>query len=177
MTFLNKDIQVIELAAIHVDSIVEAFANANWPKAAELFYEYIEQQKDSLLYAWVALYQDNIAGYVTLNLRSKYSYFAQNNIPEIMDLNVLPQYRGLRIGSKLLLAAENKGFLFSKKVGLGVGLYADYGIAIQMYFRYGYCPDGKGITYQHAFCKPGDYVQLDDDLNIWLLKELSDASK
>lgn len=175
MTFLNKDIQVIEMAATHVDSLVQAFTNANWPKPAELFYEYIDQQKDGLLYAWVASYQNNIAGYVTLNFRSKYSYFTQNNIPEIMDLNVLPQYRGLRIGSKLLLAAENKGFLFSKKVGLGVGLYADYGIAMQMYFRYGYCPDGKGVTYQYAYCKAGDYVQLDDDLNIWLLKELPDA--
>ena len=81
MTFLNKDIQVIELAAIHVDSIVEAFANANWPKAAELFYEYIEQQKDSLLYAWVALCQDNIAGYVTLNLSSANTFSSMVAVP------------------------------------------------------------------------------------------------
>ena len=42
---------------------------------------------------WLAFYEGEFAGYITLKWRSLYPSFKQQNIPEIMDLNVLPPYR------------------------------------------------------------------------------------
>jgi len=36
-------------------------------------------------------------------------------------------------------------------VGIGVGLYADYGTAQRMYARRGYVPDGHGLFSQEHF--------------------------
>ncbi len=42
-----------------------------------------------------------------------------------MDLNVLPNFRQLRIGSTLLQIAEENAVSQSDVVGIGVGLYGD----------------------------------------------------
>ena len=74
------------------------------------------------------------------------------------------------IGAALLRVAEQEAFIRSDVVGLGVGLYRDYGPAQQLYVSRGYLPDGCGVTYQYKYIEPGATVTLDDDLILWFTK-------
>jgi GNAT superfamily N-acetyltransferase len=76
-----------------------------------------------------APWHGEFAGYVTLLWVSDYGPFAKRQIPEISDLNVLPPHRRQGIGNALLDRAESAASARSKVVGLGVGLYSDYGAA------------------------------------------------
>jgi len=55
---------------------------------------------------------------------------------------------------------------------IGVGLYQDYGRAQKLYVHLGYVPNGLGITYKYNSVVPGDSYPVDDDLVIWLKKDL-----
>lgn len=57
-------------------------------------------------------------------------------------------------------------------IGIGVGLYADYGAAQRLYPKLGYRPDGRGITYREHPVAPGSSVPVDDDLVLWMTRRL-----
>jgi hypothetical protein len=59
------------------------------------------------------------------------------------------------------------------QIGIGVGLYNGYGRAQKLYVGLGYVPDGGGATYKGKRVVPGDSYPVDDDLLIWLKKDLS----
>lgn len=61
----------------------------------------------------------------------------------------------------------------SKYIGIGVGMYKDYGAAQRIYCRRGYIPDGNGIIYNNQIIVPGSMVCVDDDLNLYFTKELT----
>jgi len=60
--------------------------------------------------------------------------------------------------------------LHYKQIGIGVGLYKDYGCAQKLYVHLGYVPDGYGVTYKYQPVVPGNSYPVDDDLVIWLKK-------
>ena len=109
---------------------------------------------------------------MTLKWHSAYQPFQKQHIPEIMDLNVLPPFRHKGIASQLLNLAEHEASQQSNIVGIGVGLYADYGNAQKLYIARGYQPNGLGITYDYKPIEPGKMVCLDDDLVLWFTKKL-----
>lgn len=92
-----------------------------------------------------------------------------------MDLNVLPPHRNKGIGTLLIETAEQQVFKESETVGIGVGLYKDYGAAQKRYIALGYEPDGMGVTYNYQFIEPGETICLDDDLVLWFTKSLGKA--
>ncbi|HAT8894503.1 TPA: GNAT family N-acetyltransferase [Legionella pneumophila] len=167
-------IKPLELSDIPV--LVDAFQKANWQKPYVLFEGYHQEQQQSERIVWVAYVQDQVAGYVTLKWDSYYESFAHKGIPEIMDLNVLPAFRKLGIGSALLTVAEDKAASQSDVVGIGVGLYGGpdggYGQAQRLYVNRGYIPDGLGVTYGYKLTIPGETYSLDDDLILWFTKNL-----
>ena len=67
------------------------------------------------------------AGYVTIVWSPGYAAFREAGIPEISDFNVLPHVRRRGIGTALMDAAEVLVGGRSDTVGIGVGLYPDYG--------------------------------------------------
>ncbi len=58
-------------------------------------------------------------------------------------------------------------------MGIGFGLYADYGAAQRLYVQMGYVPDGHGLTWNNEPARAGDMVRVDDDLVLWLRKPLA----
>ena len=48
-------------------------------------------------------------------------------------------------------------------IGIGVGLYSDYGAAQRIYVRRGYLPDGRGIMYRNQPVEPGAVIRIDDE--------------
>lgn len=169
-------IAIKPLELCHIPILVDAFQKANWHKPASLFESYHQEQQQSERVVWVAYIQDQIAGYVTLNWTSHYEPFTHKKIPEIIDLNVLPAFRKLGIGSALLTVAEDKAASQCDVVGIGVGLYGGpdggYGQAQRLSINRGYLPDGLGVTYSYKPTVPGETYPLDDDLILWFTKKL-----
>lgn len=165
-----KTIQL--LVKSNIPSIVSSFSNIGWNKPAALFEKYLKEQIEGTKWVWLAFHKEEFAGYVTLELQSEYEPFSKKNIPEIKDLNVLPQFRNQGIGSALLDYAEEKAKSYSDTIGIGVGLYADYGNAQKLYIKRGYVPDGNGVTYHYQVIEPGKQVILDDDLVLWFTKSV-----
>ncbi len=119
-----SNLSIRKLSASDIPTIIDAFQQANWLKAPALFEQYLSEQETKERLVWLAFVETQFAGYVTLKWQSLYPHFKHENIPEIMDLNVLPNYRKLGIGSHLLQSAEQAAV--AKKfdtVGIGVGLY------------------------------------------------------
>lgn len=131
-----------------------------------------EQKAGNRIVCLVKL-QDKLIGYGSLVKNSKYSNFRTNQIPEIHDLWILEEYRGQGIGKQLICHLEGLAQIENyQSVGLGVGLYKDYGRAQKLYIHLGYIPDGEGVTYDYQTTTPGNTYPLDDELIIWLKKEL-----
>lgn len=168
----TNEIHLRQLTQPDIQPIVAKFKEHNWLKPSSTFEVYLAEQKQDERIIWLAFYQDSFAGYVTLKWLSSYPSFRDQNIPEIMDLNVLPPYRGRGIGSCLLDRAEHEVAKKNTLCGLGVGLYDDYGQAQRLYVERGYLPDGRGATYHYNYVEPGGSYAVDDDLVLWLTKKL-----
>jgi hypothetical protein len=57
-------------------------------------------------------------------------------------------------------------------VYLAVGLHKFYGPAQRLYARRGYVPDGSGVWYGDKPCEPYEAYRNDDELNLYLIKNL-----
>jgi GNAT superfamily N-acetyltransferase len=165
-------IDIRQLTTNNISTIVNEFARHDWPKPSSTFETYLAEQKNNERIIWLAFFENQFAGYITLKWISAYASFKEQAIPEIMDLNVLPPFRNKGIASMLLDVAEQKAASQCGFVGLGVGLYPDYGSAQKLYIARKYKPDGRGITYHYNRVNPGERVCLDDDLVLWLTKKL-----
>ena len=131
-----------------------------------------EQNATKERITFVAFVDNEATGYVNVIFNSSYPYFQINNIPEINDLYVLPGYRRRGIGKLLIEECESYISAEYYNIGLGVGLYKDYGIAQRLYTKNGYIPDGNGLMYKNTEVRPGNNVFVDDDLLIYLYKKI-----
>jgi GNAT superfamily N-acetyltransferase len=152
--------------------IAAAFQNMGWNKPESQYQRYWHEQTAGTRTCFVATFDGQFAGYVTVNWQPIYAGFAALSIPEIQDLNVLTSYRGKGLASRLLDRAEAEAALRSAVVGIGVGLHAGYNAAQRLYVKRGYIPDGRGITYRNQFVDEGAQVRLDDDLVMHFTKQL-----
>lgn len=133
---------------------------------------YAEQQK-SIRTVCIAKIGDECVGYGSLLNDSEYPEFKNQRIPEIHDVWISEKYRGQGFGKQLIRYLEGVALQKNhKQVGIGVGLYKDYGSAQKLYVQTGYMPDGNGVTYKCQPVIPGDSYPVDDDLVIWLKKNL-----
>ena len=170
----NTTLSIRLLASSDIPIIVDGFANSGWTtKPANVFKQYLDEQHDNNRACFVAFLDNEFAGYVTLKWHADYKKFAKDNIPEISDLNVLPNFRCNSIGSALIEKCEKLAAGKSDYVGIGVGLYPDYGLAQRLYIKRGYIPDGHGATYNNKYVIPGKEYPLDDDLVLWFTKKIN----
>lgn len=161
------------LSEYDIDQIVLAFKNIGWHKPRSTFETYLLEQEKKIRSVIVAMENNIFCGYVTLKWQSDYLSFKQQSIPEIVDLNVLPDYRKRGIGTQLIAFCENlaKEHNYSY-IGLGVGMTADYGNAQRLYIQLGYLPDGHGLFYKNEPVTYNKTVIADDYLVIYLFKSL-----
>lgn len=87
-------------------------------------------------------------------------------------MNIFPEYRRKQIATRLFDELEFIAAKTSTYIGLGVGLYKDYGNAQRMYTSRGYILDGRDIAYKNIPVIPGQSVMVDDDLLLFLAKDL-----
>ncbi len=145
-------------------------------ESKEKWNNYYREQQTGIRTVGIVEQDGKLLGYGSLLLKSQYPYLA--GLPEIHDVWIYEEYRKRGIGSQLIdwleKLAKEKGY---KEVGIGVGLYADYGSAQKLYIRLGYIPDGRGISYKYQSTIPGESYPLDDDLILWLKKDLYQSEK
>lgn len=134
---------------------------------------YVEQQRN-VRTVCIAKIQEECVGYGSLLWVSEYPDFRDNNIPEINDVWISAEYRGNGYGMRLIQHLEIIAYQENHmEIGIGVGLYKDYGSAQKLYVQMGYIPNGKGVTYKGESVVPGDSYPLDDDLILWFKKAIS----
>ena len=104
---------------------------------------------------------------------SEYAFFREHGIPEIQNFDVIPPFRRQGVGSQLMDAIEQWSFEQYDTIGIGFGLYVDYGTAQRMYVKRGYIPDGRGMISHNHPVVPGSHVLVDDDLILFLTKSKS----
>ncbi|GAA1381077.1 GNAT family N-acetyltransferase [Catellatospora chokoriensis] len=168
------DLTMRALAEPDLLTIPAAFAELGWPgKDVQQFRCYLAEQAAGDRDVIVAELGGRFAGYVTVAWASGYLPFRVEGIPEIQDFNVLPAHRQRGVGSALMDAAEMLVATRTPVVGLGVGLYGDYGAAQRMYVKRGYIPDGRGIMYAGEPVPPGESVVIDDDACLMYTRELN----
>lgn len=156
-----------------IDHLAEAFAAVGSTKTASLFERYFAEQCRGERVVLVAVRNDAIRGYLTIVWESDYLPFREEEIPEINDFNVLPQFRRCGIGTELMDEAEQQIGARSPVAGIGVGLYTSYGPAQRLYVRRGYIPDGRGVSSSGRVLGKGESVAVDDNLALFFTKTLS----
>lgn len=143
-----------------------------WYTSNDYFNKCLEENIEGKRVTLLAHYADELAGCCHLLFSSDYPYFKDGNIPEINDLNTFPEFRRMGIASRMFDELESIASKRSRFIGVGVGLYKDYGNAQIMYNKRGYVMDGKGIVYKNIEVQPGEQATVDDDLLMYLIKEL-----
>jgi GNAT superfamily N-acetyltransferase len=167
-------IEVRELLPGYVAAIPHIDGGSAWHGGERKWSAYWEQHQQRLRVCLVAVEAGTIAGYGSVVWRSQHGPFAAAGIPEIQDVVVAEGHRGRGIATAIIAACEaharSKGHC---EIGVGFGLYADYGSAQRLYVRLGYVPDGSGVTWNKQTVKAGDFVRVDDELILWLRKKLN----
>lgn len=176
---MNKQWNELILQALQGDDIPRLVETFNFPWTSfeatqEKWKRYYAEQKAKIRTVCIAKVQNEFIGYGSLLKVSEYSDFKNNGIPEIHDVWVSVEYRGNGFGKRLVQHLEKMAQQENyKQIGIGVGLYKDYGRAQKLYVQLGYVPDGHGVTYKCQPVVPGEPYPVDDDLVIWLKKDLS----
>ncbi len=167
-----SNIQIREMTEADPSVLSKAFNDQGWNKPASQYTCTLQESQEGRRVNLVAEHKGEFAGYVTIVWESNYPPFLAASIPEIVDFNVLMKFRRLGIGTKLMDEAERLISLRSPVAGLGVCLHADYGAAQVLYARRGYVPDGRGVFYRGRHPVYGEQVKIDDDLTLYLTKQL-----
>lgn len=171
------DDNVILIRAIQKNDIIKIVTAFSDPVGCEgRFEKYInscfKQNEAKERITFIAFVNGEVAGYVNILYKSFYPHFLENNIPEINDLAVIFKFRRKGIGKMLIDKCEKFASSKYDYIGLGVGLYKDYGSAQRLYTKNGYILDGNGLIYNNVEVKPGKDVFVDDDLLLYLYKKV-----
>lgn len=175
----DRDLIVRSMEEKDCQAFSRGFAAQGWlEKDLAQYIQYFQEQQAGKRQVIVGEWQGETAGYATLLPKAGAGPFREKPWPEICDFNVLEKFQRRGIGSRILDAAEQLAALVSPVVCLGVGLYGvsgasgGYGTAQRLYVKRGYVPDGSGVWYQDQLLPPWEPCRNDDDLVLYLSKEV-----
>ncbi|HZC44200.1 MAG TPA: GNAT family N-acetyltransferase [Acidobacteriaceae bacterium] len=172
------DVEVRELRAADVPRIAETYGGPAWHGGAKKWDQRLVEHAHGQRLVLLVVSGDEILGYGSLLWVSGHAPFREAGIPEINDLVVSERCRNQGIGAQLIHALEERARAAKhSKVGVGVGLFKEYGAAQRLYVHLGYVPDGKGMASGGLPVASGDKVLVDDDLVLWLVKDLDAPPK
>jgi GNAT superfamily N-acetyltransferase len=157
---------------LDIPEITEAFKTLGWNKPESQYERYLMEQTLRIRDMYIARVKGQFAGYLTICWQSSYAPFRERKIPEIMDFNVLPEFRRQGIGTQLMDRAEAEIAKAIPVAGIGVGMTPDYGAAQRLYVLRGYVPDGNGLYYRGHPTRYNQDIKADDNLALYLTKEL-----
>ena len=155
-----------------IETILYNYTEQGLSKPREVLEKYIDGQRKKLLYIFVAVYNNDVAGYTVLYTDTSVGPFAHQKIPVISDFVVFVKYQRKGIGNLILDEAEKKASKLSDRVQLAVGLHSGYGSAQRIYIKRGYIPDGTGVWYNNTQLEQYADCKNDDDLVLFLVKDL-----
>ena len=122
----------------------------------------------------IAVHGDDVVGYVAILWESNFDGFRDRGIPLVHQLAVAGPFRRQGVATLLMDAAEQlaceRG---ATTLGITVGLFDEYGPAQRLYGQRGYVPDGRGACRAQRPLGKGMQVTMDDDLIMWLTKDLA----
>ena len=171
--YKDQSIVIRDMVFSDAQIITDEEIAQGWNQTIEKYHRRLRDQAAGEAISLVAEYDGSVAGYINVYPNSKWGAFANQGLPEIIDIGVLEKYRNLGIGNKLMDVAEMIAAQYSNTVYLGVGLHRGYGSAQRMYVKRGYIPDGTGVWYRNTVCLPYSDCCNDDDLVLYLSKTLS----
>jgi GNAT superfamily N-acetyltransferase len=167
------DIQLRNLQAGDQGRLAEVDGGNGWNPDPALWAAYLAEHQAGLRLVVLAWDGTRPLGYGNLVWTPGYAPFRAGGIPEINNLGVDIKVRGQGVCTALIRHFEDRAREAGRAVmGIGVGLYPDYGPAQRLYAKLGYRPDGHGIAYAEKTVAPGEMVRLDDDLVLWMTKPL-----
>lgn len=173
MTYYQDEEKLIrDMVPADAQIITDEEIAQGWHQSVEKYENRLKDQAEGKCVSLVAEYRGNVAGYINVYPNAKYGAFGNQGLPEIVDFGVLVKYRKRGIGTKLMDAAEQIAAKYADTVYLGVGLHSGYGSAQRMYVKRGYIPDGSGVWYGDHVCEPYAACENDDDLVLYLSKNL-----
>ena len=152
--------------------IFDTYESYGWHPNIKTYEDYYSDQESGERIVFIAEYENNVSGLCTLVLHPSEGPFKDNGWPEIVDLCVFFNVHKKGIGSKLLDAAEAEAAKISDHVFLAVGVHSGYGPAQRIYVSRGYNFDGSGVWYQNKQLGQYEPCVNDDDLLLFMSKEL-----
>lgn len=165
--------EVRELRAEDVPRIAATDGGPAWHGGVEKWNQRLADQTAGKRIVLVAVNPTDVLGYGSVLWSSGHAPFREAGIPELNDVVVAERGRNQGVGTQLIRAIEERTRTANyKKLGVGVGLFSDYGAAQRLYVHLGYVPDGKGIASGGTRVAAGATVRVDDDLVLWLVKSL-----
>ena len=166
-------IQTRPATGLDLDGLYRIAAAMGAAHEARYFERCLLEQQEGRREIFVAIEGLKPVGYVQLVWQPLYPPFRRLGIPEIQDLNVMPDVQRRGIGSMLADVCEARAREVGKTdVGISVGLTSSYGAAQRLYIRKGYMPDGAGMCCDEVPVRAGDMRPADDLLTLKLLKAL-----
>ena len=140
-----------------LDGLYRVAADMEMINESKYFEKCFVEQKVEKRNILVAELSGRLIGYVQLNWTPLYSTFRRLDIPEVQDLNVIPDARGQGIGGRLVDVCEEIVRKAGRpEIGISVGLCQRYGAAQRLYVKKSYIPDGAGICYNDVPLGAGD---------------------
>lgn len=140
---------------------------------AGYFERCLSEQKAGNRLIFLAQMQGKALAYAQLNWKPVYAGFSRFGIPEIQDLNVVPDARRQGLGAFLIDYCEGMARKAGKaEIGISVSVSPRFGAAQRLYMKRGYVPDGAGAAYDDMSVAAGEVRPIDDLLTLKCLRTL-----
>lgn len=152
--------------------LYDTYLSYGWHPNIETYENYYKEQEAGKRLVFIAEYEDNVCGQCTLVLDPEEGPWSKKGIPEVVDLTVFFDVRNKGIGNRIMDVVEEKASKISNKVYLAVGVHSGYGAAQRMYVKRGYIFDGSGVWYRGKQLDQYAPCVNDDDLVLFMSKEI-----